>query len=118
MGPHCGFECPKGKEGEVCSGKGECEADMTSDRAVCKCDGAFSGDACADYACGTALSELVGEKCQCPADSEKCCSREDALKAAAFDKFVAAHKEMLRSGKKELDMTKLDLSEVLTLDEV
>lgn len=115
LGDGCGLSCPSDKDGQICAGHGKCTA--IGETARCECDEQWNGDACTERKCGTEAGFFEGSKneCKCPATSEKCCSRDVIEKAAIMDKMIAAHKEMVQSGK-TLDMAKMLDHEVMSLD--
>jgi len=97
LGAACHLTCPKGKDGNPCSGHGKCKVDGL--RASCACDPQWSSADCGAPKCGTTQGffDVKKSECKCPGDTEKCCGRDVAEKAALLDRLVQKEKA-LREG--------------------
>lgn len=97
LGAACDLSCPKGQDGTTCSSHGKCKVDGL--RASCMCDPQWMGKDCGSRKCGTpqGFFDVAKNECKCPGESEKCCGRDMAEKAALLDKLVKKEK-MLGEG--------------------
>eukprot|EP00658_Telonema_sp_P-2_P078710 TRINITY_DN743_c0_g1_i3.p1 TRINITY_DN743_c0_g1~~TRINITY_DN743_c0_g1_i3.p1 ORF type:complete len:818 (+),score=189.61 TRINITY_DN743_c0_g1_i3:57-2510(+) len=81
LGDHCGLGCPPSQNGALCGGHGACEIaneNAQAPSAKCQCETQWAGSTCEEAKCGSVggFFNKENNECKCPADSEKCCSRD------------------------------------------